>query len=895
MSDTQDSSIIVDLNYLEATKPLERDHLLFIDLFDQVCRNIERKVSKEKPTQIKDNTTPFRNYNLCFFINGGRGMGKSTFLRALKQHLVRKDEQNTDAANPRPIIQSLADVDPTELADGESFFIHVLSKIHEKIQSKYGNVYQYQSEILEKLNRASACIQSMSKGLQLISNTERNLTEAVEASIFIEESVAQCASSSTLRQQFTELMGILCELEGAKGFLITIDDADMNFNKCSEVLETVRKYMLSPHLIFVFAGDLKLYSLVVRGMQMKHFGELSLKYDHNRKLHRMQLLDNLEEQYIMKLFPTENRINLPSVADLVMEQGRRVKLRSENKDTDLRSYICSFLKDFFAKTYIIRAETFIESMTTRSMLQLLQYWHNHAVAKRSTPAYYAEVTLGIQLIATHALMKHQIDYNLIHGQNFQELIRATRDYIFDLGRSMSGALLMPNVGEFTHKLVSFYLSSEVARQTQNEMDKLRYLCCLFPHLHILFNLNETKDEYTRGEIGKLRMALREFTPRQWGALFTARLSPKTLGNFRSKRFGLGCIRLMKESQANGKPKQSNKRTGRGAAKEITPIPKLKRNGVRDFLKELQSSIEKHAAELHKNDILYCLALYHSFSKVTERASEACYISIYNLLFFILDCVDVLRQSGTDAALETAPNLRQELTNSLISLLNPQSSIPSAVREYKDAEDDPSYFWEDEDEDKEMDVTSEDCLRFFTKFEQEIRSIAEDIIKWWELYGKATSPSYATSFVACWEQFRSNCANNTESSLLTASNLNDFAAAGTLFTGYLNSMTDAMDKAFFNKEKETDQESETEKMGEHETEQEKQFNIGFIVKEFPLWKVLVDPDLANNDLHQLTNRLNIGTLTYTGTARQTSAPQTEQQGDVHPPKAKRNTKKNTDVK
>lgn len=874
MSDTQAQSIIVDLNYLEATKPLKRDHLLFVNLFDQVCRNIERKVSKEKPEQSKDTATPFRNYNLCFFINGGRGMGKSTFLRTLKRHLTGQDEQSATDSSTRPIIQSLADVDPTELADGESFFIHVLSKIHEKIRKKYNNVYAYQTDILEKLTRASTCIQSMSKGLQLISNTERNLTEAVESSIFIEESVEQCASSSTLRQQFTDLMGILCELEGAKAFLITIDDADMNFNKCSEVLETVRKYMLSPHLIFVFAGDLKLYSLVVRGMQMRHFGELSLKYDNEREPHRTQLLDNLEEQYIMKLFPTDNRINLPTVADLILRQGMHVNLRAENQDTDLRSFVRGFLKDFFAKNYITSAETFIESMTTRSMLQLLQYWQNHAAALAPGAAYFGEVSLGIQLIATHALMKHQIDYNLIHGQNIQELIKAVRDYIYDLGRNMSGALLMPNVGDFSHKLVSFYLSSEVARQTQNDIEKLRYICSVFPYLQILFNFSGTKEQekYTRNEIEKIRKVLRELSLRQWGAVCTASLSPQRSGNFRIKKFGMGCIRVMKESQKNGKPNQTNKKTGK-PTREITTVKDLYRYGIRDFLNELPKEISKLPEAEQERAIYYCMALYHSFSKVTERTTEACYLSVYNLLFFVLQCIDILKQSPALNKEYPDSMQEQELTKVLIATLNPRSSIPSAAREYDKLGDEAPFLWEDDDDDKEMDITSNDCHSFFARRHDILKGIAKKIIEWWQKYGTADSASYATSFVSCWEHFRSGCINSTESALLTSADKQDFAAAGSLFADYLNAMTDALDIVFPG----TDGSS----------------NIGQILREFPLWNILINRELIPAELKKLTDMLNIGTLTYTGTTRSASSKKTEQ-ASAPQTKGKGSAKKNTNT-
>ena len=96
----------------------------------------------------------------------------------------------------------------------------------------------------------------------------------------------------------------------------------MNFNKCREILETIRTYMLTPRLAFIFAGDLKLYSLVIRAMQIGHFGQISLQYDAERRHQRRRLLDQLEEQYLIKMFPSDNRVNLSNFSATLKKDAR---------------------------------------------------------------------------------------------------------------------------------------------------------------------------------------------------------------------------------------------------------------------------------------------------------------------------------------------------------------------------------------------------------------------------------------------------------------------------------------------------------------------------------------------------------------------------------------------
>ena len=125
---------------------------------------------------------------------------------------------------------------------------------------------------------------------------------------------------------------------------MTIDDADMNFSKCKDVFYFVIKYLVTPRMLFIFAGDLKLYTEVVRGMQISHFEKRSFKYDKWRSSNIFGLVDNLEDQYIMKLFPAENRINLSDFGSVLARPGGLI-CKNETIEVNVLEYLDRDLKE----------------------------------------------------------------------------------------------------------------------------------------------------------------------------------------------------------------------------------------------------------------------------------------------------------------------------------------------------------------------------------------------------------------------------------------------------------------------------------------------------------------------------------------------------------------------
>ncbi len=78
------------------------------------------------------------------------------------------------------------------------------------------------------------------------------------------------------------------------------------------ILETIRKYLTSPHLFLVLSGDLDLYGRLVRKDIYATFGSDVMKHDELIIPTGKNSLSNatleLEEQYLLKVLPPQYRI-----------------------------------------------------------------------------------------------------------------------------------------------------------------------------------------------------------------------------------------------------------------------------------------------------------------------------------------------------------------------------------------------------------------------------------------------------------------------------------------------------------------------------------------------------------------------------------------------------------
>ena len=801
-----ENKLTIDLTKLESTAPVQENELICKDAFLELCKIIASKVkanlTKESAEEFEEESDECLQWNnTCFFINGGRGSGKSTLLRAVGKRLESGKE---GIEMPR-----LASVDPTELAETESFFIHILSRISKKLTSVDSSLYNSKNK-RGQIEKAYDLFQKMAKGLKLLGQKDSEELYELDAHFFLSESVEQCTSSADLKNCFRQLIKCLCKIFNVKAFYITIDDADMNFNKCREILETIRTYMLAPQLAFIFAGDLKLYSLVIRAMQIGYFGQTCLQYDGERETQRKKLLDQLEEQYLVKMFPNENRANLLNFSAAMAQDASLIYAipEGEKKVETIKEFLYQKLSSLAPRIARERIINYLGGLPTRTALQLLKFWAvNHdarAIAK------------GIMLTFSTSLTKYDVNYVAISSDDYGVLLR---NIVIQLrnDRTMYAASLIPQDGSDDKDHVIFYLNAETEYQTRSVKNKIRYLFRTFPAMRypeLREYINKVADD------------------KEWAALCTAAADPAIRGS-NSKRYGNGVIRLLKDDVKD-------------EAKEGEKSVEKLAFSFSSYLKKLCGCIIKcfrHGNEAQKDDILmYCLAINHSLCKVYEKREAGIYLSVYSFMALIEKCL-AIRIDGHDE------NTRLNAIAQIKECIEPCLTMPVAFKNSGDNEksDAPSEVTETE-RDKGFANHFETIMKA-NAYPAALEHIASKIYDWLKVMPNEYSTN-ASQLSDCWQRIMSRQETATDSAALSLKKGKKIAKAGQLFSQYLKAVNSAVSASLVDRINVQGENSKTS-----------QGTFGAYLETFPLMKALCYEENTKEDsyedVRQLTNAINIG--------------------------------------
>ncbi len=728
------SETTIDLDFLEKTTPLPQEELIYRNEFTQLWNDITQKVRKNVENARLGNSAPL--HHPCFFINGGRGSGKSTLLRTLRTELCKPHQGEVRMG-------MLAAIDPTELADTENFFIHILGRIHRlmeefsKSTKPHGRIGEYGQR--EACREVYASIQKMSKGLGLLVRKPEFLATSSDASFYVQESVDACVSGTELKKEFANLVSHLCCLLEIDALLVTVDDADMNFNKCSEVFETVRKYLLNPHMVFVFAGDLKLYTMVVRGMQLTHFGGLALKFDETRKEHRFELLDNLEDQYVMKLLPVGNRVELFDFSEVLRKEPYIKSEIQKLKKMPLSGYLETELPKHLNGCSPDVYKPFIQTLTVRSALQLLSYWVRN-ISKKNVNDNLMVMWKGIRLVTSHAIIKHQVDDNSIFYGSEKELAMAVLKHVKDLNAGIGGACFLPAVGSSSLQMVSFYLSAAFAWKVKTLKNLLAFILYVYPVL-------QGKIHSHWSELAQSFLNMRMFSTRMWGAYCTS------------------LMRASAQQQPEGRVPYGNGVIPLFLHDWKATAPSMSRDSVETTVANLVERVESRGS---LNDMLFVLALCHSMNQEQFMGQNVFYLSVYNLFSCIMELLSV--------------KMSKPISKGKIrDILSPANAVPLLVRETAKGNEEVS------DPQKKGDSSIRSLFTGLSKGKNAsvFEKAVDSVYKWLTELKDDPGMTQVNQLGEQWQSYYQSCLVATNEAPLKAWMECDVVSAGDLFIRYVS--------------------------------------------------------------------------------------------------------------
>ncbi|WP_165716171.1 hypothetical protein [Enterobacter hormaechei] len=382
--DAQDTAIVINIDECNSYMKMGSDELIHQDVYKKLIFDIKNTILQTKvktPLADKSSVPTFQNEyppssGLVYFIDGSRGAGKTTFLRTVYENLPFELSQ-TDINSTSISISKLDYIDPTRLEACENLLLNVLRALKVAVDNSYLSL---DNEPLK--NNFRQAFKKLAGGLSLFRNGHDQLAH-LDPELFFDRGLTQAEDSRSLRKYFHQAIDIACHLLNTDTLMLAFDDADTNAQHAFPLLECIRNYLDSPRLLILVTGDMELYSLLVRDEFSQRLPSVENKNNSWREEQRLRMLDHLEDQYVLKLFPLSRRQHLKTLNRLFgkMYDGTHpssYKICS-SRWNDVKRDPIKVLDEIISRGLRIASQSDIELFRThllkqplRSILQVLQ-------------------------------------------------------------------------------------------------------------------------------------------------------------------------------------------------------------------------------------------------------------------------------------------------------------------------------------------------------------------------------------------------------------------------------------------------------------------------------------------------------------------------------------------
>ncbi|PUE66578.1 hypothetical protein [Arcobacter caeni] len=377
------NEIIININEANKAQKYQNENELFqIDAFKRVS-----EILKEHKVGRDTNDITDCRFHDTIFIDGDRGVGKTAFMVNIENYY------KNIAKIEKPNYIFLKPVDPTLLEHTEKFLGVIFGKIVEMVSKRLKNNcldeddYYLDSNCDRKYKNekpAKNCIDEYYKALENLSKSLSSVSSLENKQDVGIEEIASYKSSQKLEQYAHEFFQIVSTMFGVNAIVMLIDDVDMAFDKGFDVLEVVRKYLASPFLIPIVAGDMKLYREIVETRfkeKIQFFKDVKYLKDLNSDLknsdeykEKIKLVDNLVEQYLHKVFPSEYHIKLKDIFAILKLNTVKIEIKGNQIPYE-------DLKDFEIRVinWGINQKEFTHQVFTNNTRDFVQYLYHKKV------------------------------------------------------------------------------------------------------------------------------------------------------------------------------------------------------------------------------------------------------------------------------------------------------------------------------------------------------------------------------------------------------------------------------------------------------------------------------------------------------------------------------------
>jgi len=419
---------------------------------------------------------------LTYFIDGTRGAGKSTFLRFTYDHLNELSASNkrSEPADYVASVKPLLYLDPSRIESSEIVLLHILKQLKRIMDScsDRGRAWGEHQENFRNL------FKQMAGGLHLFVSKSDSLKD-LDAELFLDYGLDRAADSQCLRRLLHETVDLVCRVSKTDALLLAIDDADTKFSHAIEVLECIRKYLDTPQIVVLVTGDMEMYSLLVQSHFQQDFASDDKGFSPDRKTQQTRMVAHLEEQYLLKLFPVQRRVQLKTLHTLT----ERMRKGDESSATEsLPDFIIKGPENLDKVPLILAVDTIatnglrlrdrldlelfrahVLKLPVRSVLQLLSTYYR--LSARGLLSEREAAAEGLRATALSSLYRHDIDVESIAEGDLHAVIEAA----FNLGQldgePDTAVYLRPQSRDGSLRNACVSLAADVARLCENDPAK----------------------------------------------------------------------------------------------------------------------------------------------------------------------------------------------------------------------------------------------------------------------------------------------------------------------------------------------------------------------------------------------------------------------------------------
>lgn len=367
------------------------EHSIFYKQYSLAMISIAELVSYNKTLQMKDVQNEHSIHNNIIVFNGERGSGKTSCMLSVKEMLCNSNAKqkylsNLEITNAQKEILNRTDFYPTEVLD-PIFFDENHNILELFIGTLFGSFKRFGKNIAQE-NRYTL--------LELFSNAKKDLSLLYKDVISEDDNLEQLddlVASMNIKKSLWRLVEKYLEIvypSMNSQLVLCIDDIDLNMTEGYQMIDQIRKYLNIPGLVILLAIKMDQLANVVRIKYSKDYESLLKHSDHVDENKYKEIINQISERYITKLFPLNQRISMPTVEEILK---RDMKILRENGEIicELTPLKAGILTLIYSRTRMFfynssRQVNFIIPRNLRELLNLLHFLCNMKEAKNHIEA-----------------------------------------------------------------------------------------------------------------------------------------------------------------------------------------------------------------------------------------------------------------------------------------------------------------------------------------------------------------------------------------------------------------------------------------------------------------------------------------------------------------------------